>query len=56
MPRRLHDAPPGALNMQWRVFMDKNAIHAHSLTNNANTAWNAEVCALYTKTTDEALP
>ena len=52
----LVSTPPGALNMQWRVFMDKNAIHAHSLTNNANTAWNAEVCALYTKTTDEALP
>ena len=52
----LVSTPPGALNMQWRVFMDKNAIHAHSLTNTANTAWNAEVCVLYTKTTDEALP
>ena len=52
----LVSTPPGALNMQWRVFMDKNAIHAHSLTNNANTAWSAEVCVLYTKTTDEPLP
>lgn len=52
----LASTPPGALNMQWRVLMDKNAIHAHSLTNNANTAWSAEVCVLYTKTTDEPLP
>lgn len=49
----LVSTPPPTLSIQWRFLVDKTSVQAHSLVNASSSDWNAIICILYTKTTDQ---